>query len=95
MKLKDNLLQLLRDSDWTAAQLSRKSGVSKQVLSQWLNGASPKNIDQIKAVASAFNTTVDRLCFGPTESSSSTIIEQHLGEIHAGKFEVILRKLKE
>ena len=54
MNLKGQLRFFLDLRGMTAAELSRKSGVSKQVLSIWLAGGQPKRIEQIKKVAALF-----------------------------------------
>src|SRR3989338_10735419 len=64
MNLKSQLKLYLELRGMTAAEVSRKSGVSKQVLSLWLTGSSPKNIEQVKKVAAVLGTSVDHLCFG-------------------------------
>ena len=109
MKLKQNLRQLLISHDMTAAQLSRQTGVPKTTLAEWLSGGNPRDIKKLKMVAKVFRVTVDDLCFcdkDGTEASSNSedspgtlsdkiqILEQHLDEIRAGVFEVILRRAK-
>lgn len=98
MRLKYQLKYYLEKNELTAAQLSRKSGVSPQVLSTWLAGGEPKKMGQVKAVASAFNTTVDNLCFGEgdlKEQDKSIDLESVIGnEWISGLFEVRLRRVK-
>ena len=65
--LKSRLRQLLKDRAWTAAELSRRSGVPKQVLSLWLSGVEPRKLQHVKSVAHVFGVTVDQLCFVPHE----------------------------
>jgi len=48
----------------TAAELSRRSGVPKQVLSLWLAGVEPRKLSHLKKVATVLGTTIDALCFG-------------------------------
>lgn len=64
MNLKHQLKLYLEYRELSAAQLAKKSGVSKQVISLWLSGGSPRNVEQIKKVAEILNTSVDHLCFG-------------------------------
>ena len=75
----------------TLAQLSRLSGVPKTSLSDWVAGGNPRDLNKVKMVADVFKITVDQLCFGDGVNVSEPI-EKHLDEIHAGIFEVILRK---
>lgn len=61
--LKERLQQLLKQNSWTAAELARRSGVPKQVLSLWLSGVEPRKISHLKSVARALGVTIDELCF--------------------------------
>lgn len=81
----------------TAAQLSRKSGVSQQVLSLWLRGGEPKKMSQVKSVAEVLGTSVDHLCFGTDvdrEAQKVTELDALLGESWvSGIFEVRFRRI--
>lgn len=97
MTLKKQLQLYLEKSDLTAAQLSRKSGVSQQVLSTWLRGGEPRKMEQVKKVADALGTTVDHLCFGEGAQSKegSMDLDTVFGdEWISGLFEVKLRRIK-
>lgn len=94
MRLKQNLKHLLELKGITASNLSRISKTPKQTLADWLAGVSPKDLVAVKRVATALNVTVDDLCFGDVDITTTSEIERHLDEIHAGHFEVILRKIK-
>lgn len=95
--LKNQLKLYLERLDLTAAQLSRKAGVSQQVLSTWLQGGEPRKMDQVKKVADALGTTVDNLCFGDglKGEEKSLNLDEILGdEWISGLFEVKLRRVK-
>lgn len=95
MKLKKQLQLYLEYYDLTAAQLSRKSGVSQQVLSQWLRGADPRKISQVKSVSEALGCSVDHLCFGEgleRERSPEPLIGAE--DWLSGLFEVKIRRIK-
>ena len=93
MKLDKQLKTLLRQSDTTVAQLARATGVSPKTVYNWLEGQKPRDIDAVKRVADHFKVTVDYLCFStPQPTSPGNEIERHLDEIHAGTFEVVLRR---
>lgn len=94
MRLKQNLRHLIEQRGWTAAALSRLSNTPKQTLADWLAGVSPKDLTAVKRVATALSVTVDDLCFADLPQPSSTEIERYLDEIHAGRFEVVLRRIK-
>lgn len=95
MNLKSQLKLYLEQHEMSATQLSKKSGVSKQVLSLWMAGGSPRNIEHIKKVAEVLGTNVDNLCFGKgieTQKQFTTIPED---EWFGGAFEIKIRKIKE
>ena len=97
MNLKKQLETLLDSQAMTAAQLSRRSGVPKQVLSDWLKNKSPRNLDHIKRVADALDVSVDLLLFGEgadyektqTSDLGALVGDQWFG----GLFEVRLRRV--
>jgi len=63
MNLAKNLQYLLKKNKMTLAALSRETGVPPQTLHNWICGAEPRSIRQLKRVASYFLTTIDTLCF--------------------------------
>jgi PAS domain S-box-containing protein len=63
MSFKSRLAYYLRSSNLTAAELARRSGVSKQTISDWLSGAQPRSVYQLKKVAGVFGVTLDDLLF--------------------------------
>lgn len=96
MNLKNNLKILLAEADMTAAELSRRTSIPKNTLSSWLSGSPPKNLNQVKAVADCLGVTIDKLIYGTPGKSRAggNLIEEHMEEINAGVFEVILRRKK-
>lgn len=98
LNLKQQLKLFLSQREMTSAQLSRKSGVSQQVLSLWLKGADPKKMSQVKKVAEVFGTSVDHLCFGSgldKEAQKVTELDALLGdEWISGLFEVRFRRVR-
>lgn len=93
MNLKAQLKHHLDERGMTAAELSRKSGVSKQVLSAWLAGAQPKNLEQVKKVADALRVTIDHLAFGQGADGAEIAATGESGWI-TGLFEVRLRRVR-
>lgn len=96
MRLKTQLRLFIEHRGITAAALARKSGVSKQVLSQWLSGAAPKKIEQVKSVADALETSVDVLAFGHGVEPKSKMgdVSSLFGEEWiGGVFEVRFRRV--
>jgi transcriptional regulator with XRE-family HTH domain len=98
MELKKNLKKLINDDKITVARLSKETGVPTQTLHNWMLGAEPRSLAQVKTVADYFNVTLDALCFGENSgkniSSEKNKIEQYAEEINAGIFEVVLRKVR-
>ena len=97
MTLKTQLKLLLEQRNLSAAQLSRKAGVSPQVLSLWMKGADPKKMSQVKKVADVLGVSVDMLCFGTgvdNESQKVMELDALLGEQWvSGVFEVRFRRI--
>ena len=90
-KLRHILKSLLSENKLTASELSRKTEVSKQVLSDWLAGVKPRNIEQVKAVAEYFRISMDYLCFGEDLNSSQSVPVRWI----SGKFEGRIRIVDE
>ena len=98
MNLKSQLKLYLDEKNISANQLAKLSGVSKQVLSLWMSGASPKKLDQVKCVADCLGTSIDHLCFGKgieksfkNGSAADSFPED---EWLSGQFEIKVRRLK-
>lgn len=89
--LKDRLGQLLKRRSWTAAELARRSGVPKQVLSLWLSGVEPRKISHLKSVAITLGVTLDELCFSPTDGEAPSAQDGVEGEWLEGVFEGRIR----
>ena len=67
-RLRHNLAALLRARGMTAAELSRKTGVAKQVLSDWIAGVQPRKLEQLYVVARTLGVSMEELCFATPES---------------------------
>ena len=91
--LEKNLKELMAKNALNVPRLSKLTGISKQTLSNWTAGQKPKNIEQVKTVASFFNVSLDYLCFGE-ETMKEPKITDYSEEINAGIFEVVLRRVK-
>lgn len=92
MVLKSKLNKLLKQHDFTIAQLSRATSVPRQTLDNWLAGQEPRSLKQVKKVATHFGISIEQLCFG--EEMTKPSIEDFGEEINAGVFEVVLRRVK-
>ena len=94
MNLKNQLKLYMQQNDLTASKLASRSGVSKQVLSLWLSGGSPRKIEQVKKVADYFATSVDHLCFGVGMEKAQTINQTIPDdEWLSGVFEIKVRRV--
>lgn len=91
MNLKKQLRFYLDRNAMTATDLAKKTKISKQVISLWLAGASPKKLEQVKAVADEFGITVDNLCFG---TGITEELDQEKDDFLSGIFEIKVRRIK-
>lgn len=66
-RLRHNLAAVLRAKAMTAAELSRQTGVAKQVLSDWMAGVQPRKLEQLYVVAKRLGVSMDLLCFAKSE----------------------------
>ena len=65
MELRRHLKQLMDTHGITVTGLAKQSGIPKQTIHDWLTGAEPRRISQVKKVADVLRVTVDALVFGP------------------------------
>ena len=94
MKLSTNLKALMTRERLSLVELAKISKVPKQTLHNWLCGAEPKSLDQVRAVCLIFNLTIEELCYGEHVSKSDNSLSEFEEEINAGVFEVVLRRVK-
>lgn len=93
MKMKSQLRLYLRTAGYSAAELSRRSGVPNATIADWLAGTKPRSFEQVKKVADVFGITIDHLVFG--EGSEVKIKLDDPGDGWAtGIFEVKFRRIK-
>ena len=94
MKLKEQIQYYLNVRGMTATELSRRSGVPRQNISNWLMNQKPKDVEQVKRVADIFQVSLDHLLFGepkPMETNKNTYPEfEHLMN---GRFEIRIKKI--
>lgn len=67
-RLRHNLAAVLRARSMTAAELSRRTGVAKQVLSDWMAGVQPRKLEQLYLVAMTLGVSMEQLCFGESDT---------------------------
>ena len=93
MKLKNNLSLLLELNGVSITFIAKKTSVPAQTIHNWITGATPRSMEQVKAVADFFNITIDALCYRDINKSKEKLTDYY-DEINAGVFEVVLRKIK-
>lgn len=104
-RLRHNLAAVLRARAMTAAELSRKTGVAKQVLSDWMAGVQPRKLEQLYVVAKTLGVSMEQLCFSDsdadflsgTKPSGAAGLDQlgdgaELQELR-GRYEIYVRRL--
>jgi transcriptional regulator with XRE-family HTH domain len=97
VNLRRQLSLYLERFDISASQLSRKSGVAKQTISNWLAGQTPKDLNQVKSVANVLGTSIDNLCFGDglEKKEDAALLDALSGDGWAsGVFEIKFRRVK-
>jgi len=96
MKLPSVLKKLLKEKDITLSQLSRATNISVQTLSNWMQGQSPRSVDQLKTVADFLDVDLNYLCFAESiqPQTKKPSIKEFEDEINCGVFEVVLRKIR-
>lgn len=96
MNLKEQLRFFLKKRDLTPAELARRSGVSRQVLSLWLDGVEPRKLRKVRSVANALGTTIDNLCFGTGEvappKAACPVLHVAAKDWESGIIEIQVRK---
>lgn len=96
MNLKNQLRRYLEYSNFTVSELSRKAQVPKSTIHEWLQGSMPRNIDKLKSLANTLDVSLDHLCYGEgIICLDKNPLDKLQDEIHAGKFEVVLRPIYE
>lgn len=79
--LADTLKELRKKNYLNQTAFANKIGVTQSAVSQWENGLTRPNFDQLKSISAAFNISVDDLLSGeepiepvPQESPEITIV---------------------
>lgn len=92
-----NLRRLLALKGLSVKEVSHRSRIPAKTLYHWLNGQRPRNIQQVYQLCQILEVSLEEL-FG--FSSQATVEGEPPGlgalfeEVHAGRFEVILRPLR-
>ena len=95
MKLASQLKKILKKKDLTVQQLCRAvKGVSDKKIYSWLNSQTPRNLDDVKAVADYLGVSLDYLLYDETKFEKKISIEELKEEISLGVLELIVRTPK-
>jgi transcriptional regulator with XRE-family HTH domain len=93
MKFRENLKKAMIEHKITQKKLSIKLGLPISTLHGWLNGVTPKNIQDLKKVANVFGMTVDQLCFDDINEFklNKTLLQEEKVVAQFGTVELVLR----
>lgn len=76
LMLSTNLKELIKQKGVTITFVAKNTGVPLQTIHGWLQGSHPKNIIQIKKIASFFKKSVDDICFIHDQKNKESICYQ-------------------
>lgn len=93
MILAAQLKSLTKKHGIPVSALARKTGVPVKTLYSWLQGQSPRNLNQLKTVAEHFGVSLEYLLFNETPAVKNKSFDDLKNEINIGNYEVILRKV--
>ncbi len=63
-QLSSILKSALKKANIGVPTLSKRTGVPRQTIANWIAGQSPQNLDDVRTIANYFSMTIDELCFG-------------------------------
>lgn len=95
MNFKKQLEKYLKDSGMSATELSRRSGISRKTLQNWLSGQHPRDFGQLKSLCDVIGCSLDTLIYGDgfeTAKTDSKIFDE--GTWLSGVFEVKVRRIR-
>ncbi|MBF0363245.1 MAG: helix-turn-helix transcriptional regulator [Oligoflexia bacterium] len=96
LKFNEVLKTLMEKHELTQKQLSSMVGIPESNLSTYLSGSFPQDPLVIYKCARVFSVSYFYILFGEEElTEEQQKIKQQVGELTAGKFELILRPIKE
>lgn len=86
--LRHNLKNLLKTERLSISELSRQTGITKQILSDWLAKTQPHNLPQVKLVATFFKLTIDDLYFNSNNQTNPKIVKHFSNHIEGRAFTI-------
>ncbi len=96
MNLRKNLSFLLKEHKITIAELSRKSGVPKSTIADWMTSQKSINLDQLRKVSEALKVPMYRLAFELDEADpwESSAADEILSEVFSGRLQVTIHRVE-
>lgn len=95
MELSKNIRGILQQKRWTVAELSRRSGVPRTTLQDWITSQTSVNLNQLKKVAETLEVPAYRLTYGMNEPDPyEGPAEEILKEIFSGRLQVTIHKVE-
>jgi transcriptional regulator with XRE-family HTH domain len=82
---------LLKKHNLSVTEISKRVGVPKTNIQQWMTGSTP-NLVQLNKVAEYFEMSVDELYFGKKTKSLESFVSEL--KVHEGIYKVSITKLK-
>jgi transcriptional regulator with XRE-family HTH domain len=95
MSFKTNLQSLLSERQWTAARLSRESGVPKSTIADWMTSQKAVNLEQLRKVADVLKVPVWRLAYDLDSSDpyETKFTDEVLTELFSGRLQVTIHRV--
>lgn len=82
--LYDNFQKLLQEKHLRPADITRKTGIGSNFLSEWKNGNSVPKIDKLYAIACALDVSLDELYTGRPSNTYLTQEEKQILDLYRG-----------
>ena len=93
MELKVTLTRLLKERRLSVEALARQMQVSPSTLKAWTAGSAPRNLDDVRTVASCLGVSFEYLIFGEDTSSAHALEQQLLEQVFDGFLKVRIERV--
>lgn len=88
-----SLKQLMRERKISASELASAVGVSRSTLEDWLQGAKPRKLEQVRDVAKYLSVSFESLLFGEITEEKKIVISKPV-ELHLrGHYRLVLEEV--
>lgn len=95
VELGKNIRTILEEKKWTVTELSKRSGVPRTTLQDWLTSQNTVNLKQLKKVSEALEVPLYRLAYSLGEGDPfETPANEILHEIFSGRLQVTIHKVE-